>query len=298
MLALCGVTDCAKDVAEEHFVANMEDVAQGNPDTILMWNIADFDPQFTPPGFGYSVYDMILCGRAAHIAYLPGPEDRAAVEEVIERFGIEQLRDKPVGELSGDEKQMVLIARAIAQKTPVVLMDEPTPYLDIRNQVKILNVIREINRSDGVTFAIALHDPNHALSLADRVVLVSGGSAVLEETETAMTVENMDRLYSVKTAFTVGELRLAAREPCEIEGVGQRLVKRLRFRLGADETAELIQYRVRPPFRSFSRKDRSLSSPRRPSRARRNSGPCRSRHRARTRPVATSYLGFLSIHRR
>lgn len=161
-----------------------------------------FVPQFTPPGFGYSVYDMILCGRAAHIAYLPGPEDRAAVEEVIERFGIERLRDKPVGELSGGEKQMVLIARAIAQKTPVVLMDEPTTYLDIRNQVKILNVIREINRSDGVTFAIALHDPNHALSLADRVVLVSGGSAVLEKTETAMTVENMDRLYGVKTAFT------------------------------------------------------------------------------------------------
>ncbi|NLW65495.1 MAG: ABC transporter ATP-binding protein [Clostridiales bacterium] len=158
-------------------------------------------PQFSSPSFAYSVYNMILWGRAPYISYMPKPRDYQIVDETIERFQIAHLKDKPFSSISGGEKQMVLIARAIAQKTPIVLMDEPTTYLDIKNQIKILNVIRDINKSDGATFAITLHDPNHALYLADNIVMVNGGGAVKGKTDELMTENNIEKLYNVKSSF-------------------------------------------------------------------------------------------------
>lgn len=159
-------------------------------------------PQFSSPSFSYSVYNMVLWGRAPHISYMPRPKDYKIVDETIKRFGIEHLKDKPFMSISGGEKQLVLVARAIAQKTPIVLMDEPTTYLDIKNQIRILNVIKEINQSDGVTFAITLHDPNHALYLSNNVVMVSGGNAVKGKTDELLTEKNVEKLYNVKSSFT------------------------------------------------------------------------------------------------
>lgn len=168
-------------------------------------------PQFSSPSFGYSVYNMILWGRAPYISYTPKPEDYRIVDETIERLKIERLKDKPFTGISGGEKQLVLIARAMAQKTPIVLMDEPTTYLDIKNQIKILNIVKEINASDGVTFAVTLHDPNHALYIADNVVMVSNGSAVKGKTADMMTEENIRKLYDVKSSFAdIGGIRYMA----------------------------------------------------------------------------------------
>lgn len=111
------------------------------------------------------------------------------------------MKEKAFSSISGGEKQLVLIARAIAQKTPIVLMDEPTPYLNIKNQIKILNVIKEINENDKVTFLITLHDPNHALYLADNIIMGSGGGAVKGKTGDVMTEDNIAKLYDVKSSF-------------------------------------------------------------------------------------------------
>lgn len=160
-----------------------------------------FVPQFTAPGFGYSVFDMVLFGRSARVSNVPKEEDYRVTEQVLERFEIAHLRDKSVTEISGGQKQMVLIARAIAQQTPIVLMDEPTTYLDLKNQTRILNVIKDINRQDGVTFLIALHDPNHAMYLADSVVMVRDGAVEHEAVSTAMNTEKMRWLYGVNAEF-------------------------------------------------------------------------------------------------
>ena len=158
-------------------------------------------PQFSSPSFSYTVYNMILWGRAPYISYTPKAADYQIVDDTIDRFEITHLKNKPFTSISGGEKQLVLIARAIAQKTPIVLMDEPTTYLDIKNQIKILNVIKNINETDGVTFAITLHEPNHALYLADNVVMVSKGNAVKGKTSDLMTAENIEKLYNVKSSF-------------------------------------------------------------------------------------------------
>ena len=158
-------------------------------------------PQANTPGFSYSVYDMIMLGRAPYISYLPREEDKAVVEKVIDRFGIRFLRDKAFDRLSGGERQMVMIARSIAQSTPIVLMDEPATYLDLRNQARILTCVREINEQDGVTFIITLHDPNHALFLADEVVLVQNGGAVKGPTGELLTEETVRSLYHVDSAM-------------------------------------------------------------------------------------------------
>lgn len=158
-------------------------------------------PQFSTPSFAYTVYNMILWSRAPYISYIPGSEDYKIVDETVTRFGLERLQNKPFNEISGGEKQMVLIARAIAQKTPIILMDEPTTYLDLSNQIRTLNIVRDINRTDGVTFAITLHDPNHALYLADNVVMVNDGGAVKGRTAEMMNEENIAKLYGVKSSF-------------------------------------------------------------------------------------------------
>lgn len=158
-------------------------------------------PQFSSPNFSFTVYNMILWGRAPHISYTPKAEDYAIVAETIERLKINHLRDKVFTELSGGEKQMALVARAIAQKSSVILMDEPTTYLDINNQIRILNLVKEINTNDGVTFIITFHEPNHALYLADQVVMVNNGTARQGSVSEMMTKENIQSLYGVNSAF-------------------------------------------------------------------------------------------------
>lgn len=158
-------------------------------------------PQFSSPSFDYTVYNMILWGRAPHISYAPRPEDHAVVEETIRKMEITHLRDKIFSELSGGEKQMVLISRAIAQKCPVILMDEPTTYLDLNNQTRILNTIRDINKRDNATFIITLHEPNHALYLADSIVMVHDKKAEQGPKEEMMTREKMQSLYGVRSEF-------------------------------------------------------------------------------------------------
>ncbi len=80
----------------------------------------------------YSVYNMVLWGRASHISYMPKTRDYQIVGEIIKRFRIERLKNKPFMSISGGERQLVLVARAIAQKTPIILMDGLTTYLDIK----------------------------------------------------------------------------------------------------------------------------------------------------------------------
>ena len=173
-----------------------------------------FVPQVSKTGFSFSVREAILWGRAPYITYLPRDNDHKIVENVIKQFHIERLADKSFNEISGGERQMVMIARAIAQEAPIVLMDEPATYLDLFNQTQVLNVIRDINRERNVTFIITLHDPNHAMYISDNVMMIKNGHVRIGTRDEIMTEENLMDLYGIR---------------CDIDGAGIDRNVRVRF---------------------------------------------------------------------
>ncbi|PMP63083.1 MAG: ABC transporter ATP-binding protein, partial [Caldimicrobium thiodismutans] len=130
-------------------------------------------PQDHTPPFPYSVFEVVLMGRASYVGLfsLPSKEDHKKVEEVLEMIGISHLKDKPYTQISGGERQLTLIARALVQETPVIILDEPTSHLDFKNQQLILSKIKEITKEKSLITVITLHDPNLASLFSDKVVI-------------------------------------------------------------------------------------------------------------------------------
>jgi len=167
--------------------------------------------------FPFSVLDILLTGRMPYISVLASPKaaDVAFCREVLELFGIGHLETKAITKLSGGERQLVMIARAIAQEPRVLLLDEPTTYLDLRNQVRVLDTIARLARSQDLTVLMTIHDPNQALAYADRGVLLrklgalegaqDAGDGPLPDTNTVaagtpaevLTPANVMRAYGV-----------------------------------------------------------------------------------------------------
>ncbi len=124
--------------------------------------------------FPFSVLDVLLTGRMPYVSMLsaPGESDRAICREVLDWFGIRHLEHKSVTRLSGGERQLVMIARALAQKPRMLLLDEPTTYLDLHNRVRVLETIGRLVHDQDLTVLMTIHDPNEALTYADRAVLL------------------------------------------------------------------------------------------------------------------------------
>jgi iron complex transport system ATP-binding protein len=131
-------------------------------------------PQQHRPIFPFSVMDVVLTGRASHVALSPKKKDRMLAEAAIDRVGIRHLIGRPFTELSGGEQQMAMIARVLAQEPKVILLDEPTSHLDIFNQTRILSLVRELVDS-GLSVIAVLHDPNSAFIYGDEFVFIKGG---------------------------------------------------------------------------------------------------------------------------
>jgi len=156
-------------------------------------------PQQYVPGFGFSVEEIVLMGRASHVAVFarPGDADRAAAADALTRLGIAALSMRSISELSGGERQLVLIARAIAQQAPVLILDEPTASLDFGNRARVLAEIDRLRRS-GLTIVFSTHEPDQALAHADRALLLCDGRPLaLDAVSRALTAENIERLYRV-----------------------------------------------------------------------------------------------------
>lgn len=135
-----------------------------------------FTPQIHVPAFGYTVKEMALMGRAPHLKWLatPSEKDNRIVEESLEQVGLSELKDRSYTEISGGERQLVLIARGLAQRCSILLMDEPTAHLDLSNQYRVLEIIQNLTRQ-GLSFIVSSHAPNDALAYADQVLLLNGG---------------------------------------------------------------------------------------------------------------------------
>src|SRR3954451_15693963 len=134
-------------------------------------------PQAHVPTFAFTVETVVLMGRTAHgnLFSRPSAHDRMVAARVLEQFGIAQLAPRPYTMISGGERQLVLLARALAQEPQFVVLDEPTASLDFGNQGKVMREIRALAAS-GLGVLFTTHDPNHAMRAADRAYLLKQGS--------------------------------------------------------------------------------------------------------------------------
>jgi len=125
-----------------------------------------------------TVEDLVYHGRYPHRGFFESisDEDRAAVERAIDLAGVEHLRDSEMSNLSGGQKQLAWIAMVLAQETDVLLLDEPTTFLDLHHQLRVLSVVRTLNRETGVTVGIVLHDIGQAARFADNLIAMQDGS--------------------------------------------------------------------------------------------------------------------------
>lgn len=162
-------------------------------------------PQASAVPFPFTAADVVLMGRIAHRGLFAGPtaDDRRAAVDALTQLGVAHLAKRDVTRLSGGQRQLVMIARALAQAAPLVVLDEPTASLDFGNQATVLREIKGIaDRGAGVI--LSTHDPNHALAVASRVALMRDGNLVeVGKPPDVLTSQNLAAVYGVPVTVDV-----------------------------------------------------------------------------------------------
>lgn len=149
-----------------------------------------------------TVADLVAYGRMPHQRLLARSSDADAREiaEALRATGMERLADRRLDRLSGGERQRAWIALALAQQPEILLLDEPTTYLDIRYQLELMQLVARLHRERGITVIMVLHDLNHAARFSDRLVAVRQGQIVADgAVAEVFTEETLERLYDVET---------------------------------------------------------------------------------------------------
>lgn len=138
-------------------------------------------------------------GRRPYLGWKSGKEDLDCVLEVLELLGMIEFAMRDFNEISGGQQQKVLIARALAQNTDVLLLDEPTSNLDIKHQLEVMELMKKIVKSKGISAIMALHDLNLASRYADKIIMMREGKIFAAgNPASVITVENIEKVYSVK----------------------------------------------------------------------------------------------------
>jgi len=150
-----------------------------------------------------TVFNTVLLGRKPYIRWDIAQNDMAIAAQALETLGLEAYALRYLDELSGGELQKVVIARALAQEPEILLMDEPTNSLDLRNQLEVLNLIRQISRERGIAAVVAMHDLNLALRFADRFILLKDKTIYAAGGSEVMTPENIEAVYAVPVTIAV-----------------------------------------------------------------------------------------------
>jgi iron complex transport system ATP-binding protein len=164
-------------------------------------------PQAPLVPVGMTVRDYVLLGRTPHLSLLvmERPGDHAVVNEVLERLGLIALAARSVDTLSGGEQQQVFIARALAQQTGILLLDEPTTSLDIGHQQQVLDLVDELRHDRGLAVITTMHDLTLAGQYPDRLALLAGGTVVASgPPELVLTEENLAAYYDVAVRLLHG----------------------------------------------------------------------------------------------
>lgn len=137
-------------------------------------------PQSLSRPLGMTVYDLVSCGRFPYTGTWKrfSASDHQAVIEALEKTDLLERKEERIDHLSGGEMQRVWLAMVLAQQTDILLLDEPTSYLDVSHQLQLLEIVRDLNRSLGITVVWVLHDLNHALQYSDEIWVMHEGSLV------------------------------------------------------------------------------------------------------------------------
>lgn len=155
-------------------------------------------PQQAGAAAGLSVVEAVGLGRAPHRGLCTPEQDREAVLTAIARLDLQDLAMRPMAELSGGERRRALIARALAQQTPILLLDEPTSDLDLRHQLETMTLVRRLADEDGVSALVAIHDLPLAARFSDRLVLMRAGRVHADGPPAeVLTAANLEAVYDV-----------------------------------------------------------------------------------------------------
>jgi iron complex transport system ATP-binding protein len=161
-------------------------------------------PQNEPLHFAFTLLDYVLFGRAPYLPQLgiPGKKDIEIAFEALETVGLQDLHSRTITSLSGGERQLIMLARALAQQPEILLLDEPTSSLDPGNTEKVLDILQGLGNS-GLTILFSTHDPSSAANIAQYIIMLREGKKFLaDSTSILLTGENLTKLYGAKLNVT------------------------------------------------------------------------------------------------
>ncbi|MNB78051.1 putative ABC transporter ATP-binding protein [compost metagenome] len=173
------------------------------PPRVLAKSVS-YVPQAHTPPFAYKVLDVVLMGRTAHIGMLSSPssKDKELAARMLDDLRISHLAGKDYTQISGGERQLVLIARALAQEPKLLIMDEPTANLDFGNQVRVLEEVQRLSRK-GLGILMTSHSPDHAFLCSTKVALmISNQGFLFGEAADVVTEQNLKAAYGVEVRLT------------------------------------------------------------------------------------------------
>lgn len=157
-------------------------------------------PQHMGNIFPVRVVDAVMMGRMPFVRFNPGKEDKELVYELIEKMELERYAFTKITELSGGERQRVFIARALAQQPQILLLDEPTSSMDMKNQLHTMELVRQLAGEEQLTVVISIHDLNLAAMFCDQFLMLKDGKIFsLGSAEKVITEENIREVYGVST---------------------------------------------------------------------------------------------------
>ncbi|KML66053.1 ABC transporter ATP-binding protein [Pectobacterium peruviense] len=159
-----------------------------------------FVPQIFTPPFSYSVLDMVLMGRAARVGLfaMPSAHDIRVAQNALTLLGIASLAECEFSALSGGQRQLVLIARALASECQTLILDEPMAALDVQNQAQVLRLLQHLAKTQRLSILLTTHDPAHAVIVAEQALLLMDNQRYLYgRCDDVLTEDNLSRLYGI-----------------------------------------------------------------------------------------------------
>lgn len=160
-------------------------------------------PQSAAEAFPYTVLETVLMGRKPHLKWGVSKKDLAVAGEILRYMRIDQMAGRYLDELSGGQKQKVLLARALAQEPEVLLLDEPTSNLDIRHQLEVLELVKDLAQQHRRTVVLVMHDLNLAARFSDKLVLLRDGRVFAAgRPKRVLTAESIGAVYGVEALVT------------------------------------------------------------------------------------------------
>lgn len=194
ILAVLGQNGCGKSTLLD-LLLGIHRPIQGK---IEVYQSIGFVPQFFSSPFAYSVLDIVLMGRSTHINTFAKPKshDYQVAMQALDYLNLTHLAKREFTSLSGGQRQLILIARAIASECKLILLDEPTSALDLANQDIVLSLLIDLAQSQNMTVVFTTHQPNQVVAIANKTLLLNKQNFKFGETRNILTSENLTALFS------------------------------------------------------------------------------------------------------